>query len=134
MSGEFGSYGTGYFDDLIRLCADDATGAGFAITRRWGEVLEAFVPIARALAYAEASDSSEADAILESIKCIGQVKLALQQVQEYLYPAQQGIRPAKSGQSNTGGSGDRELGQSNSTDPPAWAGNVAHRSILPAAG
>ena len=87
MSGEFGEYNVqGYIDDQIasvaRTCKYD--GSGMRITKLWGEVFGELVCIAHEIAYAEECDTSEATAILESMKQLPNIQKALDNVRQYL--------------------------------------------------
>ena len=86
MSREFGSYSSGYFHMQMENAADDCERGGHEITRRWGKVLRAFVPIAYAIANVEAADSGEDDPIMESIRQWEELQRAMDDVRDYLYP------------------------------------------------
>ena len=86
MSREFGTYCTGYFHVQMEYAAEDCVGGDCEITRRWGKVLCAFVPIAYAIASAEAGDSGEDFPIMESIQQLPEFKAALVELEDYLYP------------------------------------------------
>lgn len=80
MSGEFGSYCGGYFHTQIMYATDDLRDGTLATTRLWADFFQEFQPIARDIAYAEASDSSEAQAIMTMIQQLPRLKKALADV------------------------------------------------------
>lgn len=84
MSREFGSWVSEYFHTQIETCADDALAGECEITRKWGSVLKAMEPIAYSIASAEAHDSGEYDPIMASIAHFDNVRIALEDIRQYL--------------------------------------------------
>lgn len=84
MSGEFGSCDRGYFHVQIAQAAEDCLQGRDTLTKLWGEFLKEFAPIAGDISYSEASDCSEAHAILENIKRKGALKNRLLDIEKYL--------------------------------------------------
>ena len=80
MSGEFGSYYSGYFDSQIKYATDDLRGGELATTRLWAKFFEELQPVAGAIAYAEASDTSEAHAIVTIVQQMPRLKQALDEI------------------------------------------------------
>lgn len=86
MSGEFGSYHPGYFWDQMEVAAGDLVRGEHALTREWAPFFDEFRHIAKAISWAEASDSSPAYAIEETIKRLPAPKEALEKVQRFVNP------------------------------------------------
>ena len=84
MSGEFGSYTSGYFWQQIEQAAEDCKGGGDEMTRLWGAFLVEFAPIAQAIAWSEAGDSGEHGSILETIQRMPHLKQRLAAIENYV--------------------------------------------------
>lgn len=89
MSGEFGSYGGGYFHTQIEQAADDCLSSGNEqITREWGKVLQAFYPVAHAISWCEARDSGVDAPIMATIEHLPDIQKAIDDVKRYVRPFQ----------------------------------------------
>ncbi len=88
MSREFGSCDGGYFHNQMRSAADDCAEGSYELTRHWGAFLEAFHPIAHAIASSEAHDWIEGDSIIATIENLPMLRKALEAVEEYVKPFQ----------------------------------------------
>lgn len=86
MSGEFGTCGSGYFHTQIDNAADDLASGSEAMTRAWAPFFDAFRPVAKAICWVEASDSSPAHSIEETIARLPALKAALAQVEAFVEP------------------------------------------------
>lgn len=86
MSGEFGRYESGYLHDQVKWAAEDLATGDYGITRAWAGVFEAFAPIAKAICWAEARDSDQAEAIMETIVRFPDVAKAIADVERYIAP------------------------------------------------
>lgn len=86
MSGEFGSYNEGYFHSQMEYAADDCLGGSYEITKKWGEFLNEFRDVATAISWAEACDTGESHAIIESMKKIELLEQKLRDIKQYLRP------------------------------------------------
>ena len=77
MSGEFGEQAWGpHFHSKIESCASDLENGRLESTKAWSEFFKEFQDIARAISWAEASDSSEARSItLMNEKLPGLIKI-----------------------------------------------------------
>jgi hypothetical protein len=82
MSGEFGSYISGYFDSQILYAADDLEGGSLEITRMWSQFFREFYPVAIAIAYAEACDYGPEAPILATIEYMSKLKQALYKIDD----------------------------------------------------
>lgn len=98
MSGEFGSYNSGYFHDQMQYAAADLAGGRDALSREWARFFEEFAPIARAISWSEACDSGPYYPITETIARIPRLKELLrgieQHVQVYKEVADEAVRKA----------------------------------------
>ena len=83
MSGEFGSYSSGYFHDQMSFAADDLESGRDALTREWGKFFAEFVPIARAISWSEACDSGLYYPISETIARIQRLKSILGDIESH---------------------------------------------------
>ena len=86
MSREFGSNEQGFLHDQIRTAAEDLEGGRLATTRAWAPLVKEMYPVMYAIASAEACDSDEATAILASMEVTPQLRAALDELEQYLYP------------------------------------------------
>lgn len=86
MSGEFGSYEGGYFHSQIDAMAIDLANGREPLTRAWAPFFETFKPVATAISYVEACDSSPARSILATLDHIAKLKAALAQVEAHVEP------------------------------------------------
>ena len=81
MSGEFGSCDM-FFHEKIRGASADAEDGRYEITRAWGKVLAAIAPVAKAISWAEASDSSQESPLRESVAQMPAIREALAHVED----------------------------------------------------
>lgn len=86
MSGEFGTYGGGYFHSRIADDALDLSGGRCEITRKWGRFFKEFAPVARAISWCEACDSDESYPISETLHQMRKMREALDEIEAYLDP------------------------------------------------
>ena len=86
MSREFGSYISGYFHQQIEQGAKDCLAGRDDITKLWGEFLEAFYPIAYAIASSEESDSGPDYPIIETMHQLPELKRKLDAIAEFIEP------------------------------------------------
>lgn len=86
MSGEFGEYSPGYFWAKMEQAAADLHCGSDALTREWAPFFEEFQHIAKAISWSEASDSSPAWAIQETINRLPDLRESLEKVQRFVNP------------------------------------------------
>lgn len=84
MSGEFGSYNSGYFWAQMQYAAEDCRDGQHEITRLWGEFLAEFEEIARAISWAEAGDSWQDESITETIRRLPVLKERMRDIEKYV--------------------------------------------------
>jgi hypothetical protein len=84
MSREFGSYSSGYFDTQMEYAAEDCQRGRDALTRQWGVFLEAFKPVAVAIASSEACDSGPDYPIMETISAMPALRAALDEIERHV--------------------------------------------------
>lgn len=88
MSGEFGSYKNGYFWYQMQIAAMDCLEGDEEITKLWGEFLREFEPIAKAISWCEAGDSSVSYPICTTMNALPRLKRRLADIEKYLEPFQ----------------------------------------------
>jgi hypothetical protein len=106
MSGEFGSYNVnGYVDWQIEMAGYDCSHGNDELTRLFGKLFSALVPIMREICRSEASDSGPEDPIMTAISQMAVVDAAMDDIKKYLDTyrrvAQQAVRRAQ--ENNDGG-------------------------------
>ena len=84
MSGEFGSYTSGYFWSQIEQGAQDCRQGDDELTRLWGAFLEEFAPIAQAISWSEAGDSGPHSSIIETIQRMPELRRRLSDIENYV--------------------------------------------------
>lgn len=84
MSGEFGQYNSGYFHTQMGYAAEDLASGSDALSREWAVFFKEFVPIAHAISWSEACDSSPAYPITETINRIGRLQEILGQIEKHV--------------------------------------------------
>lgn len=88
MSGEFGSYSSGYFPYQMEVAAEDCLGGRDELTRLWGKFFTAFAPVANSIALSEAHDTGTHDSIMANIQQRKAIATALRDIEKYLEPFQ----------------------------------------------
>lgn len=84
MSGEFGSYSSGYFDTQISYAIEDLAGGRDALSREWSKFFHAFLPIAHAICRSEACDSGPSYPIMETIGQMPRLKQVLDDIDKHV--------------------------------------------------
>lgn len=84
MSGEFGSYSSGYFYTQMEIAAEDCKSGSDQLTRLWGDFFEAFYPVAKAISWSEAGDTGAYRPILVNIEKQNALRNALANIEKYL--------------------------------------------------
>ncbi len=89
MPGEFGSFQPGYFWVQVEMSALDLASGKDTLTRKWGQFFFTFAPVAKAVCWSEAGDSSPDHAILETIKHLPEIKKRLADIENFVRPYQE---------------------------------------------
>lgn len=89
MSGEFGDEGFvfgGFFHHKVERAFEDLSGGEGRAAKAWLGVFETLVPVARAISYEEAGDSSEVYPIEETVKALPKLRDALWHLDRLVAP------------------------------------------------
>jgi hypothetical protein len=86
MPGDFGSYQPGWFWVQVEVSALDLASGRDILTRKWGQFFQAFAPVAKAVCWSEAGDSSPDHAMLETIKQLPEIKKRLADIENFVRP------------------------------------------------
>lgn len=89
MSGEFGSYTSGYFHTQMDVASGDVASGRLESTRVWADFLANFAKVAKAISWAEEYDSSEATSIRTMIEKMPALKADLEKIEGFLRPYQE---------------------------------------------
>jgi hypothetical protein len=83
MPGQWGYYQPGWFWAQVQMTAVTLASGKNELTRKWGTVFEVLSPIARAIAWSEAGDSSLEDSVRETLKHLPELKRRLAEIESY---------------------------------------------------
>jgi hypothetical protein len=86
VSGEFGSYSSGYLDTQMQQAADDLRGGNDELSRVWASFFDEFARVAYAICRSEAYDSGPDYPILETMRRLPALKAELAKVEAFVKP------------------------------------------------